>query len=151
MEAPILRVITQRHQSDCSVACLAMVCGVSYENALVAVAGDAPDVCVTGVYTQHLRNAARRLGFRLRTQRRVYLDSDTGILNVRRDDWEHTHLVVLKSGLIVDTDATIWDADVYVEANRIDVEAGGVGPLYVLELVRGEHAAGRARGQGRRQ
>ena len=61
MDAPIIKVIPQRHYADCGVACLAMLTGVSYENALVAVAQTQPDVCIKGVWLKDLRAAARLL------------------------------------------------------------------------------------------
>ena len=131
MDAPILRVIAQRHPADCSVACLAMLLGVSYENALVAIAPDEPNVCVMGAYEPSIKRAAVRLGYRLRVKKRVDLESDTGILTVRSRKWKTTHLVVLKNGLIVDTDACVYDADVFLATQRATV-----GSLLVAEAVR---------------
>src|SRR5262245_51455634 len=101
MDAPIMRVVTQRHQMDCGVACLAMICGVSYENALVAVAQVAPNVCVSGMWTKEIRQAAQRLGYRLRVKRRVDLENDTGILNLSAHAWASEHVVVLREGLLI--------------------------------------------------
>lgn len=128
MDAPILRIVAQRHPNDCSIACLAMLCGVSYENALVAMASDEPNVCVRGAKARDIRRAAKRLGFALRSRRRFDLESDTGILNVSSPEQPNDHLVVLKDGLIFDTDLTVWDADVYLSANR-----ARAGSLYTVE------------------
>jgi ABC-type bacteriocin/lantibiotic exporter with double-glycine peptidase domain len=130
MDAPILQVITQRHAMDCSVACLAMLLGVCYENALVAIAPDNPDVCVKGAWDKQITRAARRLGYRLRVKRRVDLENDTGILNVFSKRWKHAHLVVLKNGLIFDTDACVYDADVFMSAHKAKA-----GSLLVAEAV----------------
>lgn len=126
MEAPIIRVVTQRHGNDCSVACLAMLLGVSYENALVAIAQDEPDVCMNGVWARHLYRAAKRLGYRLTRKRVVDLETDTGLLRVFNK--KLSHLVVLKQGLIFDTDACVYDADVYVSTYKVRF-----GSLYVAE------------------
>lgn len=114
MDAPILRVVVQRHAMDCGVACLAMICGVSYENALVAIAQDQPNVCIVGVWCTELRRAAKRLGFKLKAKRRVDLAEDTGILNLSSSKWRSDHVVVLREGLIVETDGTLWEPDVFL-------------------------------------
>ena len=111
---PFLCVVPQRHSTDCSCACLAMLLGVSYEDALLALR--APHVVTRGVMVRQVLAAARRLGHPLRFCRTFDLDSDTGILGVKSPQWPTEHLVVLKDGLIVDTDATIWDVDVFLSA-----------------------------------
>lgn len=111
---PFLSVVPQRHGMDCAVACLAMLCGVSYEVALLALG--VPQVMTSGAAVRQVRAAAKRLKHPLRMRRVFDLDTDTGILGVRSDRWTSEHLVVLKEGLIVDTDATIWDADVFLAA-----------------------------------
>jgi hypothetical protein len=100
---------------DCAVACLAMVLGVSYEDVLMAFTHN---VMREGVTIRQLRNAARRLGYRLQWTRRIGdLETGMGILCVKSPKWTGIdHLVVLKDGLIVDTDATIWDQDVFMSA-----------------------------------
>jgi len=113
VDAPIIRVIMQRYQMDCGVACLAMLCGVSYENALVAFAQQCPDICVTGCWTAHLKMAAKALGFTLKARRRFDLESDTGILNLTGAAFKGDHLVVLWEGRIIDTDAGLYMQDVY--------------------------------------
>ncbi len=111
---PFLQVVPQRHKTDCSVACLAMLLGVSYEEALLALA--VPHVVKRGVMVRQVLVAARRLGHPLRFQRQFDLDTDTGILGVRSAKWPQEHLVVLKDGLIFDTDATVWDQDCFMAA-----------------------------------
>jgi ABC-type bacteriocin/lantibiotic exporter with double-glycine peptidase domain len=132
MDAPILRIITQRHPMDCVVACLAMLLGVSYENALVAVAQDEPNVCVKGIGVRQMERAAKRLGYRLKARRHFDLESDTGILNVKMTTMPHDHLVILKSGLVFETDATVWDADVFAATHRAQLNV-----LYVAESADG--------------
>lgn len=112
-QTPFLCVVPQRHKTDCSVACLAMLLGVSYEEALLAMR--VPQVLTRGVQMSHVRCAATRLGHHLRFQRQYDLDTDTGILGVRSPKWPNEHLVVLKDGLIFDTDASVWDWDVYLK------------------------------------
>lgn len=110
---PFLQVIPQRHARDCAVACLAMLAGVSYEDALMAAKSN---VIRTGMETRQIRATAKRLGLALQMRRTFDLEADTGLLAVSSPQWPTDHLVVLKDGLIVDTDATIWDADVFLSA-----------------------------------
>ena len=114
MDAPILRVVLQRHEMDCGVACLAMICGVSYENALVAVAQVVPNVCAVGIWSTQMQVAAKHLGFTLKTRRRVDLEADTGILTLSSKKWPSDHVVVLREGLVIETDGTLWEPDVFI-------------------------------------
>lgn len=109
---PYLNVIPQRAALDCAVACVAMLCGVTYEAALLAFKREP----IHGVRTRDIHAAARRLGHPLRWSRVFDLENDTGLLSVRSTKWKTDHLVVLKEGLIVDTDATLWEADIYLAA-----------------------------------
>lgn len=109
---PFLSVIPQRHTMDCAVACLAMLVGATYEAVLLAFGAELHN----GTDTKRIKAAARHLGFKLRWTRRIDLETDTGLLAVRSTAWKHDHLVVLKEGLIVDTDMTIWETDVFLAA-----------------------------------
>jgi hypothetical protein len=128
VDAPIIRVTAQRHSQDCAVACLSMVCGVPYENALVALAQDCPDICVTGCWTEHITKAAQRLGFMLKKRRRFDLEADTGILNTSSQQFKNDHLVVLWEGRIIDTDGVLYMHDVYFSINKAKATA-----LFVAE------------------
>ncbi len=110
MTSPFLTVIPQRHGMDCGVACLAMLLNVSYELALLAFRKHEQ------IIVRDVQTAARRLGTRLRFRRKFDLETDTGILGVRSPKWDYEHLVVLRDGLVFDTDATVWDVDVFLAA-----------------------------------
>lgn len=117
MHAPSLRIIVQRTTMDCSVACLAMLCGVEYEAALNAFHHN---VCAKGSTIRQIQQASKRLGFPLYWTRKLgELDTQTGLLSVRSEKWKADHLVVLKEGQIVDTDATLWDQDVFLSAYKV--------------------------------
>jgi hypothetical protein len=113
MATPFLRVEIQRHKSDCAVACLAMFLGLSYEEVLMAFRHN---VIASGATTRQILSAAARLGHRLKWTRKVDLETDIGLLALDSRKWPQQHLVVLKEELIVDSDATIWDQDVYLAA-----------------------------------
>ena len=108
-----LSVVPQRHSMDCAVACLAMLFGLSYEEVLMAFQHN---VIAKGATTRQILDTAEALGRPLKRKRKVDLENDTGLLAVASKRWGHDHLVVLKDEMIVDTDATIWDVDVFMAA-----------------------------------
>jgi hypothetical protein len=113
----ILRMVEQRHPADCCAAALAMLLGVSYEEALVATSHVEPGVLVAGMYLNQVQRAAKFLGVKLRRTRKYDLETDTGILNVMDDD-EFDHVVVLRYGLFFNTDLTVWEPDVYLRTRK---------------------------------
>ena len=116
MYTPSLSIIAQRTAMDCAVACLAMLCGVEYE---VALAAFRHNVSARGATIRQLQQAARRLKTTLVwSRRRVDVETETGLLCVRSAQWPNDHLVVLKEGQIIDTDWTLWDADVFLAAYK---------------------------------
>ena len=115
---PFLIIVPQRTSMDCGVACLASLFCVSYEKALLA---SHVDVLEKGMKTRQIQDAARRLGYTLRLKRTVDLENDVGLMAVRSTRWKHDHLVVLKEGMVADTDATVWDVDVFLAAYEATV------------------------------
>lgn len=118
VEAPIIQVVLQRYDADCGVAVLAMICGVSYEDALLALGNYVPDVLERGVWVKDMERAAKRLGYRMRRRRAIDWEEDTGALNVASPLWRTEHLVVLRVGMIIDTDGTLWNSQDYLRAKR---------------------------------
>ena len=112
MHQPVISIVPQRHKRDCAICCLAMLAGVSYEEALLAC-GRVFDV---GMTTRQIMRAGAKLGLVLTVKRAIDLENDTGLLAVRSGKWPQDHLVVLKDGLVFDPDATVWDADVFLSA-----------------------------------
>ena len=110
---PYLTIVPQRHTMDCAVCCLAMLLELSYEDVLLAFK---TNVYRTGATTRQMLNVAKRLGKPLRFSRAVdpeALESSHGILLIAPEG-KVQHTVLLREGTIVDTDATLWDADVYL-------------------------------------
>ncbi len=114
---PLVSLIPQRHCGDCGVATLAMFLGVSYEDALLALGGEVPEVHRRGVFFPELVRAAAKLGSLTRVKRRPDLDWDEGILSVGFRDGSQ-HVVVLREGVFFDTDLTAWKAEDYCVAKR---------------------------------
>lgn len=114
MSAPYLQVCIQRHPMDCAVATMAMLLNKSYEEVLVAFSHN---VIAQGASIRQIQLAGRKLGCRLRWRRGpIDMETDTGMLVVSGLKWRADHLVILKEGLIIDTDATIWEPDVFMAA-----------------------------------
>lgn len=122
-------MVFQRYPGDCGVACLAMICGVTYEDALVALSRPCPEIRTKGCWKKHLTQGAKALGFTLTTKRKFDLDGgDTGILNIVWKDLHAEHVVVLWDGRIIDTDGGLYMPDVYFAVNKARATA-----LYVAE------------------
>lgn len=118
MDAPSIRVELQRHSHDCGVAVLAMLLGVSYEQALAAVAQVQPQVLTRGLTWREMRQAARRFGYDARVIRTRREFTETGALSVRAEDSATDHLVVAKNDLIIETDGSIRDTDVFFAVTK---------------------------------
>ena len=121
MQLPALQIVAQRFHSDCSVACLAMVCGVRYE---VALGAFDHNVCMDGATLPQIQRAAKRLKVPLTYHWRrlqALLDDITGILDLEMKGEKHNHLVVVHGDHIIDVDPehpSLWDYDVYMEAYK---------------------------------
>ncbi len=111
MAIPFLRVIAQKHDRDCGVACLAMLLGLEYEKVLAAFKHN---VVCHGTNIRQLVHAGKRLGYSLVWTRKVDVEHDTGLLMVKSSQWKSEHMVVLKEDMIIDTDLTLWEASVFL-------------------------------------
>lgn len=110
-------MVAQKHPADCCAAALAMLLGISYEEALVATSQIQPGVLERGLYLNELERAAKQFGVKLARRRKYDLESDTGILNVL-DHKGFDHVVVLRYGLFFNTDLTVWEPEVYLAAHK---------------------------------
>ena len=126
-EVPIVRFVGQRegHLGDCSIAALAMCVGVSYSEALVAIAAVVPRVLTHGATLVDLQRAATAFGAVLIARRRFDLndlEEQSGILRAEFPPGEHNHAVYFKRGLIFDgRSEAVWDADVYLRVHKATV------------------------------
>jgi hypothetical protein len=115
---PVIRIVPQRNDSDCAIATLAMLSGLPYEDVLIAAARTAE--CETGMYLTQIQKVASELGIELVAKKsgRYDIESDTGILRVSDRKAKNYHVVVLRRGLVIETDGSLWDADVYLASKR---------------------------------
>lgn len=104
-------------ETDCVVASLASLIGLTYTQALVHCAAVNPDVLTYGMTWKDARRAARRAGVRTRVVRRYDVAEATGLLCVRRKRPNGTteeHVALLWAGRICDGNGELWlDADDY--------------------------------------
>lgn len=129
-----MQIVPQRHRADCSVATLATILGLSYEEVLVAFRHN---VFFDGATNSQMRAAARRLGRELRWAKKFDIETESGLLVIKLPTellpaGIGQHMVVLKEGQILDlADTTLWDADIYLSAHKasavelITIKEGG--------------------------
>ncbi len=120
---PIIRVVAQREDADCALACLSMLSTSSYEDVLRAVCRIDEDGADEGLYITQIQAAAEELGMRLKKKRRVRLESDHGILHIAFPDQTRHVVILLGGGYLVDTNAFIWTAQDYIRHHRAKVNA----------------------------
>jgi hypothetical protein len=109
-----------------------MLTGESYEEVLVATAQVAPTVLQAGLTWVQMKKIAKLLGFRatVKRKRAIDIEGDTGILCVNSPKWKADHVVVLREGLIIDTDGSLWEPSTFLSANSSKVQS-----LLVLEPI----------------
>ncbi len=117
-QLPFVNLVLQHRQGDCGIAALAMLLGQTYEDVLAAsITRKHPQPHVGGMYTRELQTVAKRLGTTLLLRRSWDLEEDCGLLTVEllkpKPGEFPQHLVLLKFGLVFDTDGIVWTPDVY--------------------------------------
>lgn len=101
----LVRVVKQDgNLPDCAVAAVAMLCGVTYGQALAAFPKPS-SVMRIGAYLTEVQTAAKALGVRLKVRKRFDVDEDTGVLHVSGKD---EHIVLLWDGRIIDGNGECW-------------------------------------------
>lgn len=120
MSLPFVELVPQQERADCGIAALAMLLGKRYLDVYAAAVTKAyPHPHTTGMYTRQLQQVAARFGVTLALRRTWDLENDCGLLTVekidRQPDEYAQHLVLLKFGLVFDTDMTVWEPADYFE------------------------------------
>jgi hypothetical protein len=91
-----------------------MYLGRTYEDVLDAAARLGPRFHRKGMYTPQILRTAAALGVPLRRKRVFDTEVDQGIVVVVYDvAQEADHVVVLREGLLFDTDLSVWDPSTY--------------------------------------
>lgn len=119
---PFTHAIPQRGNGDCTIASLAMLLGVSYEDALTEAVAVSHRPHRRGLYIKHIIETAARLHATLTYRRSINYDEDEGVLVGSILDKRHRvgHAVMLRWGVIIDPAGehanvpTIWEPDAYL-------------------------------------
>jgi hypothetical protein len=120
---PLVSMVPQRHVADCTSAVLAMFLRITYEEALLVITKEAPDVLRKGAWFTELQRAAKGMGVPLTLKRRWNPDFDDGIAHVKFTKGGN-HVVLLRAGLFFDTDFNVYHPHEYLKAKR--ATAGGL-------------------------
>lgn len=117
MSQPLVSMIPQRHEADCGVPILAMFLGISYEDALLAIGQDAPKVLRSGLWTKEMQRASAKLGVPLKIKRTWDVEDADGIAQIRLAG-KFNHYLLVRAGLLFNTDFNVWEPDDYLKARR---------------------------------
>jgi hypothetical protein len=112
MGAPINRIESRRQSDDCGVWALAVYLGIPYEVVFEKVVKIDRFKGKRGLTTPAIQRIAKALGHPLELRRRPDLSDEYGMLLVE------DHVVVLRNGLVFDTDATVWDVDAWFHHHK---------------------------------
>lgn len=117
MTQPLVSMVPQRHMADCASAVTAMFLRISYEEALLALSRESPELIKKGVWFTELQRAAAGMGVPLKLKRKWNADFDDGIAHVKFK-WGGNHVVLVRAGLAWDTDFTAWYPSEYLKARK---------------------------------
>lgn len=93
-----------------------MFLGISYEEALLALSRESPELIRKGVWFTELQRAAKGMGVPLKIKRRWDANFDDGIVHVKFK-WGN-HVVLLRAGLFFDTNFEVWQPSEYLKARK---------------------------------
>lgn len=111
------RLWSKRSDTDCTIACLAMLLNLHPNEVLVAASRINRRVLIDGLNRTHLARLATKLGARVAWFNTVSLDTDDGLLWVQYNDSPRRHVVYLLDGRIYDPDydpVAMWAAGDYL-------------------------------------
>ena len=113
--APVSRVVVAREAADCAIASIATYLGVTYEDVLRAVVREDTAEGRAGLTTEEMIAVSGRLGTVLRFVPRKAIEEIEDVYGIAL--WRD-HAAVVRNGLIVEVDGSIWEFEVYQRATR---------------------------------
>jgi hypothetical protein len=121
MGAPVNRIESRRQSADCATWALGTYLGIPYETVHLKVLELDRSKGKRGLHIATIRRVAAALLRPLvkRPASRV-TDESYGILSVY--DKTEGHVVVLRNGLVFDTDATVHDLDAWLAVRQFTVD-----------------------------
>lgn len=109
--APVNRIESRRQSDDCAVWAIAVYLGLPYEQVFSKMMKKDRHRGRNGLGVATMQRIAQSLGHPLMLKKRSEdLHEEYAILLVE------DHAVVLRNGLVFDTDATVWDVDEWLRA-----------------------------------
>lgn len=120
MDPIVTTLVPGREAADCVVASLAMYLNLTYEDVLRVVSlVDKEHAGKIGLWIPQIKKAAKKLGQPLKLKKKFNWDEDYGLLLTS------DHCTVLRNGLIIDPDKTVWEWEDFLEHYKyslLDVE-----------------------------
>lgn len=112
---PLVLPQMSRAPGDCAVCALSMFLQRPYEDVLAAAvqSTDSGRIHINGMTTRDMKRTAQRLGVSLKLRRGFDFDEDDGVLSVC--DKREQHAVLLRAGLIFDSDGSCWEPAEYLD------------------------------------
>lgn len=105
-------VVRPEEGADCAIICLSLYLGVPYDDVLREVAlVDKRNKGRAGMWTRQIKQVGRALGTRLVIKKHIDWEDDYGIVLLA------DHVVMLRNGLVFDTNGHICDAADYHAMN----------------------------------
>jgi ABC-type bacteriocin/lantibiotic exporter with double-glycine peptidase domain len=111
--------VEQKHSKDCGIACLAMLCDVSYEDAERAIPWRRQG-WLEGTTTKQLREGAAKLGYRVDGDRMQVLGKKSwgsiphnSLVKIPKPDSSDWHWVVWRKGKVYDPAVGVFPARTY--------------------------------------
>ena len=121
MGAPIMRVEPRRQSNDCAVWALSTYLGVPYDEVWQTVVRLDRSKGKNGLWTKTIRRVAEALGRPLKRLSAGKITEDSyGVLVISEKD--EGHAVVVRNGLIFDTDSTVWELPSWLEVRECQIE-----------------------------
>ena len=121
MGAPIMRVEPRRQSNDCAVWALNTYLGIPYDEVWQTVLKLDRSKGKNGLHTRTIRRVAEALGRPLQRLPPSKITEDSyGVLVISEKDTGHA--VVVRNGLVFDTDSTVWDLPSWLEVRKCLIE-----------------------------
>jgi hypothetical protein len=112
MGVPVMRIEPRRQSDDCATWALATYTGVPYDKVWQTVQKVDRSKGKNGLHTRTIQRVGAALGKTLRLIRKPDIQDSYGMLEV--ENKKTGHIVVLRNGLIFDTDNTNWEVDAWL-------------------------------------
>jgi hypothetical protein len=122
MGAPIMRVEARRQSNDCAVWALSTYLGIPYDEVWQTVVKLDRSKGKNGLHTATIRRISKALGRPLQRFSALRVSDDSYGVLIVTDDENDGHAVVVRNGLVFDTDTTVWDLPAWLECRKARID-----------------------------